>query len=135
MAASSVDKEELLKEYFHRGYPYAAIVSLLEKRHGIRMRVRTLKRKLKELGLKRRRGDFDKNLPADKAGDARSRFTGWLSLPMGCSPTKTPRKPVPRNLVATIMKEIDPDGVKERRSRRLKRRVYVSKALICSNFV
>ena len=29
----SVDKEKLLKEYFHRGYPYAAIVSLLEKRH------------------------------------------------------------------------------------------------------
>ena len=43
-AASSVDKEELLKEYFHRGYPYAAIVSLLEKRHGVRMHVRTLKR-------------------------------------------------------------------------------------------
>ena len=31
--AGSVDKEKLLKEYFHRGYPYAAIVSLLEKRH------------------------------------------------------------------------------------------------------
>ena len=55
------------------------------------MHVRTLKRKLKELGLKRRRGDFDKNLLADKAGDARSRFTGWLSLPVGSSPTKTPR--------------------------------------------
>ena len=46
-AASSVDKEKLLKEYFHRGYPYAAIVSLLEKRHGVRMHVRMLKRKLK----------------------------------------------------------------------------------------
>ena len=31
-AARPVDKEKLLKEYFHRGYPYAAIVSLLEKR-------------------------------------------------------------------------------------------------------
>ena len=29
--ASSVVKEKLLKEYFHRRYPYAAIVSLLEK--------------------------------------------------------------------------------------------------------
>ena len=46
--ASSVDKEKLLKEYFHRGYPYAAIVSLLEKRHRVRMRVRMLKRKLKK---------------------------------------------------------------------------------------
>ena len=40
-AASSVDKEKL--EYFHRGYPYAAIVSLLEKRHGVRMHVRMFK--------------------------------------------------------------------------------------------
>ena len=45
--ASSVDKEKLLKEYFHRGYPYVAIVSLLEKRQGVRMHVRMLKRKLK----------------------------------------------------------------------------------------
>ena len=46
-AASSVDKEKLLKEYFQQGYPYPAIVSLLEKRHGVRMHVRMLKRKLK----------------------------------------------------------------------------------------
>ena len=46
-AASSVDKEKLLKEYFHRGYRYEAIVSLLGKRHGVRMHVRMLKRKLK----------------------------------------------------------------------------------------
>ena len=42
-AARSVDKEKLLKEYFHRGYSYAAIASLLEKRRGVRMHVRTLK--------------------------------------------------------------------------------------------
>ena len=30
-AASSADKEKPLKEYFHRGYLYAAIVSFLEK--------------------------------------------------------------------------------------------------------
>ena len=29
-AATSVNKEKLLKEYVHRKYPYAAIVSLLE---------------------------------------------------------------------------------------------------------
>ena len=47
-AASSVDKAKLLlKGYFHRGYPYAVIVSLLEKRHGVRMHVSMLKRKLK----------------------------------------------------------------------------------------
>ena len=30
-AASSVDKEKLLKKYFHWRYPYAAIVSLLDE--------------------------------------------------------------------------------------------------------
>ena len=53
-AASSVDKEKLLKEYFHRGYPYAAIVSLLEKRYGVRIHLRTLKRKLKKRSRKLR---------------------------------------------------------------------------------
>ena len=45
-AASSINKEKLLKECSHQGYPYAAIVSLLEKRHGVGMHVRMLKRKL-----------------------------------------------------------------------------------------
>ena len=34
-------------EPFHRGYPYTAFVSLLERRHGVRVHVRMLKRKLK----------------------------------------------------------------------------------------
>ena len=51
-AASSVDKEKLLKGYFRRGYSSATIVSLLEKSHGVRMYVRMLKRKLKNRPLK-----------------------------------------------------------------------------------
>ena len=43
----SVDKEKLLKEYFHRGYPYA-FINLLEKRHGVRMHVRMLKKEAKK---------------------------------------------------------------------------------------
>ena len=46
-AASSVNKEKQLKEYFYRGYPYAAFVSLLEIRHGVRMHVRMLKSRLR----------------------------------------------------------------------------------------
>ena len=45
--ASSVDKKKLLNEYFHRRYPCAAVVSFLEKLHGVRMQVRMLKQKLK----------------------------------------------------------------------------------------
>ena len=46
-AARPVDKGKLLKEYFHWGYPYATIGSLLEKRRGVRMHMRMLNRKLK----------------------------------------------------------------------------------------
>ena len=41
-------------EPFPRGYPYAAFVSLLERRHGVREGVRMLKRKLKTRPQKRR---------------------------------------------------------------------------------
>ena len=34
---------------------------------------------------------------------------------------------VPRNLVAEIMKEIDPNGVEERKARRLKSRTFQSR--------
>ena len=44
-----MDTVKLLEEYFHRGYPYQAIVDLLEKLHGVRMHVRTLNRRLKAL--------------------------------------------------------------------------------------
>ena len=33
---------------------------------------------------------------------------------------------IPRQVAATIMKEIDPDGVRERRARRLTRRNFIS---------
>ena len=53
---SSVD--ELIRTYFHRGYPYHVIVGLLEKRDGIQMHVRTFQRKFTELGLKRKYANY-----------------------------------------------------------------------------
>ena len=44
--------------YFYRGYPYSDIVDLLQKQHGVSLHLRTLKRKLKDLGLKRRGEQF-----------------------------------------------------------------------------
>ena len=38
------DIDDAIKHYFHRGYPYDAIVVLLKKREGLQMCVRTLKR-------------------------------------------------------------------------------------------
>ena len=46
--------DNIMKGYFYRGYPYSDIVDLLQKRHGVSLHLCTLKRKLKDLGLKRR---------------------------------------------------------------------------------
>lgn len=54
-----VDMYSLIELYFHRGYRYQAIVDLLSKFHGINIHVRTLKRKLHEMGLKRRGNEID----------------------------------------------------------------------------
>ena len=126
-AANAVEVKELITEYFHRGYSYNAIVGLLEKLDGVRIHVRTLKRKLKELGLKRRGCNYDEDLlrgliklEMQGAGSLSGYRYIWHSLRLKHHVN------VQRSLVASIMRETDPEGVKERRSRRLKRWTYVS---------
>ena len=55
----SGDIYSLIESYFHGGYRYEAIFGLLSKFHGINIHVRTLKRKLQEMDLKRRYNSFD----------------------------------------------------------------------------
>lgn len=65
-STDSVDAEELIKEfYFHQGYPYDTNRGLLEKQNGVRMQIWTLKRKLKDLGLKRIGCSYDEDLLLD----------------------------------------------------------------------
>ena len=52
---SDIDVDKAISNYFHRGYPYKVIVSILDKQMGLKMCVRTLKRRLQSLGLKRKR--------------------------------------------------------------------------------
>ena len=48
------DSEEVaIRDYFNNGFTYDEIVALLEKYHGVKMSIATLKRRLKEYGLKR----------------------------------------------------------------------------------
>ena len=44
---------KLISDYFHRGCPYGAIVGLLSAA-GVQISVRTLKRRLRSLGLRRK---------------------------------------------------------------------------------
>ena len=113
--------------YPNREYPYQAIVGLLEKQDGVQMHVRTLKRKLKDLGLKRKAANYDEDIVRElikqemQGADSLAGYRYiWHALRLRHHVN------VPRSQVASIMKEIDPQGVQERRSRRLKRRAYLS---------
>ena len=50
----SASQREIIEFYFHKGYMYKDIVNLLEKYHDVSINIRTLKRRLKDYGLKRR---------------------------------------------------------------------------------
>ena len=113
-------------DYFHHGYPYDAIVGLL-RRDGFAISVRTLKRKLVELGLSRKRNIIEEEAitqlirqEIQGAGTLAGYHTIWHALRLKHEAN------VPQNLVARIVGEIDPEGVELRKSRRLTRRRCMS---------
>ena len=53
--------DELLKDYFVKGFSYQKILQLLiKKKHGINISMRTLQQRLYNLGLKRRNIDYNR---------------------------------------------------------------------------
>ena len=112
------DLDEVITHYFHRGYPYDAIVGLLEKREGLQMCVRTLKRRLRSLELKRM-GNAEVIDDSELRTIIREEMRGPGSLSGYRSIWHALRLRhhihVPRKAVAKIMKEIDPAGVEGRR--------------------
>ena len=117
---------KLISDYFHRGYPYGEIVGLLSAA-GVQISVRTLKRRLRSLGLKRKGQIVDEQHLRDVIRDeieGAEQLSGYrsvwhaLRLRHGIH--------VSRHVVARIIKEIDPGGVEARKARRLHRRVYKS---------
>jgi hypothetical protein len=50
--------DEILKDYFVKGFLYQKILQLLEKFHGINISMRILQQRLHSLGLKRKKIDY-----------------------------------------------------------------------------
>ena len=115
----------IIESYFNGGYQYTELVGLLEKYHGVTITLSTLKRKLREYSLRRRGNNYDevtvRELITRGRNDA-GRLGGyrymWYALRLRHHIN------IPRQVAATIMKEIDPDSVRERRARRLTRRYF-----------
>ncbi len=122
-------EREVIEHYFHLGYKYELITQLLKNQHGIEMSVRTLKRRLCDYQLFRRKENENfyeehvRNIirqemqgPGSLAGYRKM----WHILRL------KHQLHVPRQLVARILRELDPEASTMRRMRRLKRRQYVS---------
>lgn len=122
-------ERDVIEYYFYRGLTYRHITLKLEKQHNI-MNQRTLKRRLKDYGLKRRE-TVDEELKERvrdlivqeicTGPDSLSGYrTMWHVLRL------RHRINVPRRLVESLLREVDPRGVEHRKSRCLQRRTYVS---------
>ena len=124
-------EKEIITEYFNRGFEYRSILLFLQRFHGFTMSVSTLKRRLRRYGLKKRSVTFSEHQIAqmrqiiqNEIRDSPSSLLGYRGM---WSKLKTTYKiVVPRDIVMNMLREVDPEGTQERKSRRLKRRTYLS---------
>ena len=119
--------KEVITYYFNCGYTYDTMIDFLKTHHGISMSLRTLNRRLKEYNLKRKNVTVDEanvrnlvRMEMANAGEQSGYRTIWHALRLihNVHP--------PREMVARILRELDPAASHARRARRLTRRKYLS---------
>ena len=124
-------ERDIIQQYFYKGLPYRHIILMLEKHHNICMSQTTLKRRLKDYDLTRRK-ELDNeyldhvrymiSMEIENGPDSLNGYrTMWHVLRLRHHIN------VPRHVVESIMREVDPQGVAYRKNRCLKRRTYVSR--------
>ena len=123
-----LEREDLITSYFNQGLTNAEIVGFLVLRHGIVCSVRTLKRILKRLGLKRA-GHNNESLIEHIVGSILEELENSCGSFMGYRQlTRRLRRKydlkVRRDTVMRALSIIDPEGVERRKKRALKRRRY-----------
>ena len=121
------DEESTIRYYYRSGFEYKEIISHLEKRHGHNISKSTLLRRLRAYGLSRRHQQVTDAIHQQ----LRTRLEEIINGPGSCGGYRTVWHTlqiegweVPRNIVASLLKEMDPEGVEFRKARRLKRRQY-----------
>lgn len=119
-----VDKESIVRYYFFRGFDYEEIRMFLQKYYDIELSIRTLKRRIKSYGLRRRQPDYDINgvrAAIHEVIDGHGSLQGYRSV---WHTLQLKGLQIPRVVVQEILREIDPEGSELRRAHRLKRRKY-----------
>ena len=124
---NELDEKNIIQCYFNCGFTYEVILHFLQKHHGLSISLRTLKRKLNKFGFKRRNNTIDdetiRNLvkiEMENAGEQSGYRTIWHALRL------VHKVHAPRDLVARLLKELDPQASIARRCRKLQRRKYLS---------
>ena len=117
----------MLEHYFHLGYENNVILDFLNHHHGIRISLSTLKRRLQDYGLTRRGMNIEEQrlreiIQQEIAGPGvlLGYRAVWHSLRLNH------HIHVPRQQVAEILRELNPEGTRQRKRRRLRRRTYRS---------
>ena len=124
------DKENLIRNYFERGYTNNEITVFLALQHGIMFSVRTVKRILKRMGLRRvtatNESPIDQIVSAvlEELENSAGSFMGYRQLTRRLRRKYNLR--VRRDSIMRYIRVIDPEGVNRRKRRRLKRRRYVN---------
>lgn len=121
-------RDALVKAYFQQDYSCNEIVMFLGVVHGISVCARTVRRILRRLHLRRRvpqtNERFQQALNAisielEGNGSCLGYKSMWRRL-------KMKGIPIQRNVVRVALQMLDPEGVAQRKRKRLKRRMYVN---------
>ena len=121
-------RDELITEYFKLGFTYLEILAFLHRCHGTKLGIRQLNRILKRLGLKRKRPQINviHFIDAIEYELSSTGYTlGYRAMQRRLRNVHSIS--VDRVSIRLALAYIDPDGVAERRKRRLSRRLYWSK--------
>ena len=123
------NEEEVIRYYFNHGYKYDEILCFLNKYHSINLSYRTFLRRLQLYNLRRR--NTIGTHPQLTNGYLRNKIRNLINGPASAGGYRVVWHflemdgiRVPRSIVRTILKELDPEGVERRRSHRLRRRKY-----------
>ncbi|KAJ8049237.1 hypothetical protein HOLleu_01892 [Holothuria leucospilota] len=121
-----MEPENIIRPYFRQGLTYREIVAVLRNSHGISLSKRKLKRILRQFGLYRRKHftrfeqvvSFISNKLSGNGCLHGYRWMHRRCVERGLT--------VKRDVVMHVIRALDPEGVRLRRTRRLERRRYLS---------
>ena len=117
---SLFDEEGTIRYYYCSGFEYNEIIAHLEKRHGHIISKSTLLRRLKTYGLSRR----NHNVTSNSNQQLRRRLQEIINGPGSSGGYRTVWHTlqmegwqIPRNIVTSLLKELDPEGTEFRTAR------------------